>query len=402
VVGEMCFFLKVESNSLIGISDFLGSNLGSAFFYMKLLLHFLVILVVLSRANAVSLADEQARFLAGLNVDGSALEPLAREQVWQDHAAEFHRAWSDLEERQLSKIRTWMPTSCAHIYRDPSPLFYMFSGPDFLYANAFYPNASTYILCGREPVGMIPDVTALSSEERTAALKNMRTALNAILSFSFFITADMKTDLTQTQLSGTLPVLFVFLSRMGCRIEEVKLVGLTASGELTQERVKTPGVQITFLGATGKTQTLYYFTTDLSNWGIKENAGFMQFCEKQGVGNGFAKAASYLMHLNEFTTVRDFLLNRTRYMVQDDSGIPFQFFKPSDWTMKLYGRYAGPIDLFKQHDQADLRSAFEAEKSEDLSFGVGYQWRPGVSTLMIATSMRQVSKAEAVAEPVSE
>jgi hypothetical protein len=369
---------------------------------MKLLFHFLLVLLILARAQAASSADEQARFLAGLNVDGSGLEPVSREQAWLDHAAEFHRAWSDLEKRQLSQIRTWMPSSCSYIYSDPSPLFYMFSGPDFLYANAFYPNAATYILCGREPVGMIPDVMSLSYEARSAALKNMRTALNAILSFSFFITADMKTDLTQTQLSGTLPVLYVFLTRMGCRIEEVKLVGLTALGELTQEKFKTPGVRITFLGTTGKTQTLYYFTTDLSNWGIKDNPGFMQFCDKQGVGNGFAKAASYLMHLNEFSTVRDFLLNKTRHMVQDDSGIPFQFFKESDWMMSLYGHYAGPIDLFKQHEQADLRAAFEAEKSGDLPFGVGYQWRPGVSSLMISSAMRQVPKAEAVAEPVSE
>ena len=35
-------------------------------------------------------------------------------------------------------------------------MFYMFSGPDFLYANAFFPNASTYILCGIEPVGPVP------------------------------------------------------------------------------------------------------------------------------------------------------------------------------------------------------------------------------------------------------
>jgi hypothetical protein len=396
--------LKVAAESVIGMTNFLGSYLGVWFFCfsMKLLFQFLFILLILAKAQAASSADEQARFLAGLNVDGCGLEPLAREQAWQDHAAEFHRAWSDLEERQLSQIRTWMPSSCAYIYSDPSPLFYMFSGPDFLYANAFYASASTYILCGREPVGMIPDVTMLSSEARSAALKNMRTALTAILSFSFFITADMKTDLTQTQLSGTLPVLYVFLSRMGCRIEEVKLVGLTASGELTQEKSKTPGVRITFHGTTGNTQTLYYFTTDLSNWGIKANPGFMQFCDKQGVGNGFAKAASYLMHSNEFSTVRDFLLNKTRHMVQDDSGIPFQFFKESDWMMSLYGHYAGPIDLFKQHEQADLRAAFAVEKSGDLPFGVGYQWRPGVSSLMISTSMRQVPKAEAVAEPVRE
>ena len=39
---------------------------------------------------------------------------------------------------------------------DPRPvLFYFFSGPDFLYANAFFPAANTYVLAGLEPVGHI-------------------------------------------------------------------------------------------------------------------------------------------------------------------------------------------------------------------------------------------------------
>lgn len=347
-------------------------------------------------------ADDQARFLAGLNVDGTSLEPLARESSWQEHSAEFHRAWSDLEERQLAQLRTWMPATLGFIQADPSPLFYLFSGPDFLYANAFYPNASTYVLCGREPVGGIPDVTALSDGARGAALRNLRTALNAILSYSFFITADMKSDLTQTQLSGTLPVMYVFLARMGCRLTGVELVKLDAAGNLTQEKSKTPGVKISFTGATGRAQTLYYFTTDLSNWGIKDNPGFMAFCQKLGQGNALVKAASYLMHMDEFSTARDFLLKSTRNVIEDDSGIPYRFFKQEEWMLGLYGNYPGPIKLFEKHDQPDLRAAFQSGQAGDLPFGVGYQWRPGVSSLLVGTALRSVPKAHVVAEPVKE
>jgi len=34
-------------------------------------------------------------------------------------------------------------------------MYYMFSGPDFLYAYTFFPNANTYILAGLEPVGQV-------------------------------------------------------------------------------------------------------------------------------------------------------------------------------------------------------------------------------------------------------
>lgn len=339
--------------------------------------------------------DDQARFLAGMNVVGSPLESLSQESAWQAHSREFQRAWSDLEERQLTPIRSWMPSNLGYIEADPSPLFYFFSGPDVLYSRTFYPNAKTYILCGREPVGGLPDVTALSSGSRSAALQNLRKALNAILSFSFFITADMKGDLTQTQLSGTLPVLYVFLARLGCHITGAELVMLNDAGEITKEKSRTPGVKITFQASTGQTQTLYYFTTDLSNYGIKDNPGFMAFCQKQGQGNAFVKAASYLMHLDEFSGARDFLLGSTRNIIQDDSGIPYRFFKPGGWVMGLYGNYAGPIPLFAQHSQSDLRAAFKSTPTTQLSFGVGYQWRPGVSSLVVGTAMRSVPKAQA-------
>ncbi len=278
----------------------------------------------------------------------------------------------------------------------------MFSGPDMLYAHAFYPNADSYILCGREPVGELPDLAKMKSQMRAAALGNLRKSLNAILSFSFFITADMKNDLKATQLSGTLPVMLVFLARAGCQITSVEPVKWDDAGTLTQGKSKTPGVKISFIGTQGKSQSLYYFTTDLSNWGIKDNPGFMAFCQKQGQGNALVKAASYLMHLNEFTTVRDFLLSSTRNIIQDDSGIPWQHFKESEWIMGLYGNYPGPIPLFAKHDQADLRAAFAAQKSGELPFGVGYQWKPGISSLIVGTALRSVPRAATLAEPVEE
>ena len=366
---------------------------------MKHLFTLLALLVLTHAADcAAATADDQARYLAGLSVEPTELEPLAREEAWQQHASQFQRAWLDLDERQLSRIRTWMPEAVGYAYADPSPLYYMFSGPDFLYAHAFFPNASTYIMCGREPVGPIPDVAALTPGARASGLRNLRNALNAILSYSFFITADMKNDLSQTQLSGTLPVIYVFLARSGCQIDGVELVRLDDAGEFTEEKSSHPGVKISFTGNAGQAQTLYYFTTDLSDWGIKEKPGFMAFCAKQGQGNGFVKAASYLMHNDSFSTVRNFLLNHTRNVIEDDSGVPFRHFNSDQWVVGLYGYYPGPINLFKQHFQRDLDSAFKAGGKEKLPFGVGYQWRPGASSLIVATALRSVPKAQPVGE----
>jgi hypothetical protein len=197
--------------------------------------------------------NDQARFLAGLPQDGSPLAGLAHRGEFNSHAKELDAAWADAEERQLRAIREWAPLNLPEAVSDPAPLLYVFSGPDFLHAHTFFPNASTYVLAAVEPVGQLPDVTKLSEGELGASLRNLRNTLNASLSFSFFITADMKKDLQATKLTGTLPVLYVFLARCGCFIQSVEHVWLDAAGKvLTDKETKTPGARITFLGAGGQ------------------------------------------------------------------------------------------------------------------------------------------------------
>ena len=45
----------------------------------------------------------------------------------------------------------------------------------------------------------------------------------------------MKSDLAGSRLTGTLPILFVFLARTNCAIESVIPVQIDADGNLTEE-----------------------------------------------------------------------------------------------------------------------------------------------------------------------
>jgi hypothetical protein len=126
-------------------------------------------------------ANDQARFLAGIPQEqGSPLADLARRPEYERHAKEFDTSWADIEKRQLGPIRDWMRQTLPAVVQDTSPLLYVFSGPDFLHASTFYPNASTYVLCGIEPVGLPPDVTQLGSDSLDASLRNLRESLNAV------------------------------------------------------------------------------------------------------------------------------------------------------------------------------------------------------------------------------
>jgi hypothetical protein len=331
-------------------------------------------------------ADATAKFLAGLPVRGTSLESHSTDPAWATHALDLDRAWEQLEKRQLSKIRAWAPPHLGPASEENGPMFYMFSGPDFLYANAFFPNASTYILCGIEPVGPVPDIEKIPHAALFSALANLRKSLDSVLSWSFFITKNMKVDLRQTQLNGTLPILYVFLARAGCTIDSVTPVALDHAGNFVPEgKGTTPGVKIVFFGPSGRQQTLYYFTSDVADWAIKTNPGFIKFCEQQGQGVALLKAASYLMHSNNFSQVRDFLLAHSKLILQDDSGIPRRFFTNDKWNIRHCGHYVGPIGRFKEHPQPDLAKENAESKPALLEFSFGYQWQPSRSSLIIAT-----------------
>ena len=140
-------------------------------------------------------ADDTARFLAGLPVSSNS--PLARftsDPAWLSHARNLNSIFAREESAQLSKIREF---SEKYLTEKHDTVLYMFSGPDFLYATSFFPNASTYILAGLEPVGSVPDLTSLSTSVVEGELRTLETSMSSLFSFSFFITHKMKTQLRE-------------------------------------------------------------------------------------------------------------------------------------------------------------------------------------------------------------
>ncbi len=337
-------------------------------------------------------ANDTARLLAGLppSADPIMVE-LTKESSWQQHAKFFDTAWANLEKNQLSKVRAWAQTNIADAFAAKGTAFYMFSGPDFLYADTFFPQAETYVLCGIEPVGPLPDVSKLPPRALGGELHALQDSLNSVLNLSFFITKNMKDDLQNHTLKGTLPILYIFLARSGMTIGDVGYVGLDADGVLSPQqdgtrnaKASAPGVRIHFTAEGSSTQrTLYYFSTDISDGGLKQS-GFLKFCKSLAPGNSCVKSASYLMHDSYFSSIRGFLLENSTTLVQDDSGIPVTYFANDVWQMRFFGSYPGPISLFKNCWQAKLAEAYRTSKPTPLDFGIGYRYRAGESTLMVA------------------
>ncbi len=344
---------------------------------------------IVPRALPVAGPNDIARFLAGMPVpEDSPLAPLMRDPAWQAHSAFFEREFSKLTVRQLQKLHAWEDIYLPEATQPIPVAFYMFSGPDFLYVDQFFPRASVYVLCGKEAMGPPPDPLRIAN--LSGALGNLENAMKSSLRTTYFITKNMKIDLHEQNLNGVLPILYTFIARADKSITNVAFGSLNSSGTFHEDAPgkkpgSIPGVHINYTdNQTGDSQTVYYFTTDISDGGIKSTPGFLKFCEHLGPGSSLLKSSSYLMFEEGFATIRNFILEHSNRIVQDDAGIPLAYFDPNKWNLRLFGVYLGPIELFKQHYQPRLQEFFQQSNPPPLDFGFGYRWNYKEANLIVA------------------
>jgi hypothetical protein len=275
-------------------------------------------------------------------------------------------------------------------------LFYPFSGPDFLHANVFFPNYDTIVMIGLEPTGSA-DVK-LSQYTEPQVFSDITRSLSAILNHSFFLTKAMAVDFTNTKLNGTLPVFMHFFSRTGYSIYSVEDVFLKSNGEIVNMK-ENKSVEGLYKGVCyqvikdNKLKLIYYFSMNLmdgnynNNKGLKDHPEIGLMMNRFNIKTTYLKAASYLLHNDSFSIIKDLILKNTNQIVQDDSGFPIRYLiNNKTWNTSFYGYYTKPISLFNVRYQQDLYDCYHnpALPAGELPFGIGYKSIAGTSNMSIS------------------
>ena len=131
---------------------------------------------------------------------------------------------------------------------------------------------------------------------------------------------------------------------------------------------------------------MYYFSCDISDLGLSKNKRLHAFLKGLPSVTTYLKSASYLLHKPYFSLVRKTILEKSSFVLQDDSGIPVRFYNEQQWNHQYYGTYDAPINLFKNFLQKDLKMAYDSiEKVQikPLNFGIGYDYKLNESNLML-------------------
>jgi hypothetical protein len=338
-----------------------------------------------------TITEDVVSFISGMphGVSG-CLARLDSTTKWKQFSYRMDSGFFDLDTARFAKMERWADSELVGCHGNTT-LFYPFGGPDFLNANVFYPNAVKYILIGLEPVGTLPDLCNMTVEQINKYLEDVRYSLKDIFKRSYFITGNMIGSLKKNSVNGSIPLLSLFIERNGYNIVSISQVGIDNSGicQLTDSLKKmkqfTHGVKIDFAADTGRgIQSVYYFQTDISDEGLKKNPAFQKYLSQLPQSYTYLKAASYLMHGKDFSMIRQIVFEKSKTILQDDSGIAYRYFDKENWEIHLFGSYMRPGKEFSWINETDLSKAYADPSVKPVPFTLGYNWRTQHINLLYA------------------
>ncbi len=338
-----------------------------------------------------SIHDKIGKFLAGIELDNIGNQNSFDADKWSTHANQLKENWSKMESSRLTPMSNWVNAKINPIINDTLPLVYPYSGPDFLHANYLFPDASSYTMMALEPIGDLPSFSTMKQVDMDNYLKNINRFLRDIYRRSYFITKNMEGDVDTSAVNGILPLLYVFIERSNYEILNVERIGLDVNGEIVPKNQaaskKLDGVQFTIMqNGDSQQKELVYWDCDISNSGFERTPELAKYLAKLSESNTFMKSASYLMHYSTFSDMREFVLDNSNAILEDDTGIPYNYFEPSEWNSYLYGKYTKPIADFQERLwQEDLQFAYDStdQYSGNLPFSLGYHWGDGAQNYML-------------------
>ncbi len=339
--------------------------------------------------------DALASIIAGMDSVSQVYPDITKSKAYTNFYKEFSKRWEDFDSTRIQQLNTFEDSVLHSLLPPNQTLFYPFSGPDYLYAGHFFPDATKYILVGLEPVGSLDALVNTEPDSLESYFNLVNTSLDAILRFSFFRTNSMEEDLRQKDLDGVLHLLFLFLKKEGNSIVSAVPFQLDSLGEkqfypsfsAQKNRVqKTKGVEIEFIDKSNQEKVLDYLSINLSDPSLKKNKAFMAYHSQNTSYTTYLKGASYLLHKSYFSRIRQHILLHSSSIVQDDSGIALHYVLSGNrkWNLHLYGKYVKPISLFSKCYQSDLDSIYKTQKVQKLGFGMGYNFKDKNSNLLIA------------------
>ncbi|MEM9558456.1 MAG: hypothetical protein AAGC60_29660 [Acidobacteriota bacterium] len=350
-----------------------------------------------------------------------AAERAALDPVWRRHAEAMDALWREIEP-QLRAMDAWAGDAMPGLAASPAPVFHPFAGPDPSSALVLFPEATSYLLVGREAPGRLPMPESLAPgspalEVLDGDLERLRAAFATRAATGAFSRSEVAKAVTGSSFDGVLPALLALLVRGGALPLQIDYVSIDAETlqihELPDDQHVARAMRIVFAdvgteallagpGATdeavldeavgdARQRIVYYFARELSNSGLFPHDPLHRLIAAQPMLHVYMKSSEYLPHLREYSTFRELVLERADAVLQDDSGLPLRSFTSDLWSVGLYGRYEEPTAVFHKFFQEELAAAFARGSAAELPFRFGYRSSDEGGCLILARRQQDES-----------
>lgn len=339
--------------------------------------------------------NDIARYIAGLTQEqGSELFYLQKDNRWLDFSTKINKAWMQIDSMRLKPMSRWAKTELTTENAKNLDVLYPLSGPDYLHVSEFFPEAKHYRFYALEIAGTLPYLNRMSQKAIDNYLDRVYNSLGDIFKRSYFITAKMANALNSQNLNGVLPIISIFLVRTNHEIVNVKYFHLNDDGSespLKQDSVANHYNDFVRVYFTDKNDTtlhnVTYLKCDISDGKFQKNKGLRASLNNMPESFTYIKSGSYLLHTIGFSLMRYVIMNKSQTILEDDTGIPYQYFLKDAWNITLYGVYVNPVKNFTGMFQPDLYSAYHDtlhNRVKKLPFSLGYHWGTNLQNLIKA------------------
>lgn len=331
-------------------------------------------------------------------------EKFKDDRVYYGYMKFFNRELARLQRNSIGHIPKWATENIASRVKSTDTVFYPFGGPDITYALSFFPNAHEYVLIGLEPVGNFSEVkNAISNSKNFEQIKR---SLFTYFRGGYFITSEMGETLSNRFLRGTLYLILLGLAAFDFEIKNVEDLSINSLGaEVARGHNMVDCAKIT-CRKRGEPdwRYVYYIRADLSD-SNKAIENIFNFMKKRNFYT-FLKSASYAIWDKTLTGIRQFVLDNSRFILQDDTGVPFASFDKK-WNRYAFGTYTEPtLSYFKKgYKQPSMAEFFEENQQAPIPFKIGYgfyQARPNLLLAVPKNTPPDEKENEAIIKEVKE
>jgi hypothetical protein len=310
----------------------------------------------------------------------------------------YHKAWIDRAEAFIAQLRP----------RDlPGTVVYPFGGGDLSSALAVYPDASELTTISLEAAGDIRAIDAIKSAKLDAEIDSIGVEIQRLYHSAHSTTKSLQAA-SHAELPGTIVFALAGLAVHDMEPIALRYFDIERDGQLSyltsaqlDERAaefvakklgQSPPKKITHYwyeqvsafanieiqfrprgDAAAPIRTYRHIVANLDDSHMAADDRVLLHLRSKGKVSVVTKAASFLLWYDDFTRIRDYLLEHAAWMISDASGIPPSYAEPAGFEQITYGEFTGPYFIQdEKNTRAEMVKLWKGQPHRDLPFRFGY------------------------------